>query len=61
MKLNLETILATIKLVGAETEAYRRLFNQVKALFSETDQAKLQQTYDEAFADAEQAHREAQA
>lgn len=59
--MNLDTIIRTMALLGADTAAYRALLQQIMVAFAPVDQATLQATYDEAMAGAERAHRAAQA
>lgn len=58
--MNFEAILKTLLMIGAEFPAYRALFEQVVALFEESDQSKLKEEYAKAMAAADAAHRTAQ-
>lgn len=59
--MNIDAILKTMLLIGSNLPAYRQLLDQVIAAFSEDDQAKLKASYADALAEAERAHRDAQA
>jgi len=54
-------VLKAVQLAGANLPAFLELFNQVKATFSETDQATLQNAYDLAMAKARSEHAATQA
>ena len=43
--MDLNKILSTLTLIGANLPAYKALYDQVIAAFSEKDQAKLQEAY----------------
>lgn len=49
-------ILAAIQMVGSETPAFIALFNEVKPLFGDDDQATLQKAYDDAMKASDKAH-----
>jgi hypothetical protein len=54
-------ILATVAMIGSDLPAYAALFNQVKTLLSDADQATLQAAYADAMAASDKAHAAAQA
>lgn len=58
--MNFEKIIQTLVMIGADLPAYRALFEQVVALFDESDQDKLKEQYARAIEAADAAHRAAQ-
>lgn len=56
MPFDLATILATVRLMGADSDAYRALFNHVITLFGDADQATLQAALAEAAANSDRLH-----
>lgn len=58
--MNFDKIMQTILLIGADTPAYKALFDQIIATMHSDDQAALQTAYDQALDDAAKAHAAAQ-
>lgn len=58
--MNIEAVLKTFLMLGADYPAYRALFLQVLSLFDESDQDKLKAQYEEAIKQADAAHKAAQ-
>ena len=61
MKLDLQTMIGTVLEIGANTPAYKALFDQVIGLFDNADQAELKDRYAQAIAASDDAHHDAQA
>ena len=55
---NLATVLATVRLVGADSDAYRALFAHVVTLFGTADQAKLRAAIEEASVNSDRLHQQ---
>lgn len=58
--MNLEKIIRTFAMIGADLPAYRALLDQALALFSERDQDTLKAAYAKAIEQADAAHKAAQ-
>lgn len=58
--MDIEKILTTVLMIGADLPAYEALLAQVMDLFDDTDQDKLKAAYAEARATADKAHAAAQ-
>lgn len=58
--MNLDTILAAIKLAGSELPAFKALFESIVETFSEQDQETLQKAYAEQMAVSDDLHRQIQ-
>ena len=58
--MDIEKVLKTALMIGADLPAYKALFDSVLDLFSETDQDKLKVAYVDAMAASDAAHAKAQ-
>jgi hypothetical protein len=58
--MNLDKLIQTVLMIGADLPAYKALFDQVVATFSETDQDAAKTAYADALAQAKAAHEAAQ-
>ena len=57
----IEKILQTIALAGADLPAYKALFDMIISTMASGDQDMLKRSYEDAMAEADLAHRAAQA
>lgn len=58
--MNVQDILRTLAMVGADLPAYKALFDAAMKLFEPQTQASLKAAYAEAMARSDEAHRKAQ-
>lgn len=58
--MNVDKVLQTLLMVGADFPAYKALFDEVMLLFSDADQQTLKDAYTQAMATSDAAHKAAQ-